>query len=163
MALTSEQRKIRLEERQIGKKAEQVVESYVKRRIARRLTIRNKGGLSEAGKVMPPILQASKIRAKIGSHRLLGLNLTSNTYGFIHHFGVSKKRAEHLVQLNNAKRTTFVRRSHPFKLKEKSLFDDVYEKSGALEILADGLSKTRVEAVVVGIKALVLKLNRQNG
>ena len=163
MALASNQRQIRLQERRIGKKAERVVENYVKRKIARSLNIRNKGGLSEKGKPMPPILQATKIKAKMGDYRLLGLNLTSNKYGFIHHFGVSKKRTEHTVQLNNANKTTFIRRSHPFRLKEKSLFEGVYEKSGALDILATGLSKTRTEAVVIKIKDLVLKLNRRDG
>ncbi|WP_420551216.1 hypothetical protein [Tenacibaculum aiptasiae] len=79
-------------------KAAKMVESYVKNKISRSLKIHNLGGIAPNGKPIEPILEATKVKAKTGSHRLLGLNLTSNQYGFIHHYGASS-RTEHIVQL----------------------------------------------------------------
>lgn len=160
MSLSASDKKIRLKEQRLGRKAAKTVESYAKSKIAQKLTIRNKGSVDANGKEILPILDATKVKAKTGTHRLLGLNLTSNQYGFIQHFGFVGKRTEHIVLLSN--NTSFVRHSHPFKLKEKGLFDNIYQKSGALKILADGLSVTRTEAVSAHIKGVVLELNKKN-
>lgn len=155
MSLSASDKKIRLKEQLLGRKAAKAVDSYVKSKIQQKLTIRGKGSEKE-----DPILDATKVKAKTGTHRLLGLNLTSNRYAFIQHFGFVGKRTEHIVLLSN--NTSFIRHSHPFKLKEKGLFDDIYQKSGALKILADGLSVTRTEAVSAHIKGVVLELNKKD-
>ena len=157
MGLSPSDKKIRLQEKRLGVKAAKMVEGYVKSKISQNLKIRNLGGVDANGKTIKPILEATKVKAKTGSHRLLGLNLTSNQYGFIHHFGAAV-RTEHIVKLTN---TAFIRHSHPFKLKAKGLFDDIYQKSGALELLSEGLSETRTNAVSARIKGVVVELNKQ--
>lgn len=159
MSLSLEQKQIRNEERNIGRRASRAVESFIHRKIASNLTIRDKGGEDEFGRPIKPILSATKVRHKMGSHRLLGLNLTSNKYGFIHHYGASE-RSEHTVLLSN--NTSFVRRSHPLQLPAKGLFDNVYQDSGALSILEKGLSKTRTKAIIAKIKGVVVELNKQD-
>jgi hypothetical protein len=160
MSLSASDKKIRLKEQRIGRKAAQAVENYVKSKIRSKLSIRNKGGVDANGKAILPILEATKVKAKTGTHRLLGLNLTSNKYGFIQHYGAIIKRTEHIVL--NSRKTSFIRHSHPFKLKSKDIFDDIYQKSGALKILADGLSETRTAAVSAHIKGVVLELNKKD-
>lgn len=160
MGLSTANKKIRLKEQRIGRKAAKVVESYVKSKIRQKLTIRNKGGVDANDKEILPILEATKVKAKTGTHRLLGLNLTSNHYAFKNHFGFVGQRTEHLVELSN--KTVFIRHSHPFKLKSTAIFDDIYFKSGALKILADGLSETRTSAVSAHIKGVVIELNKQD-
>jgi hypothetical protein len=161
MSVSPGQKEIRLQERRIGQKAAKAVEVFVHRKIGRTLTIRNKGGVDENGRVMKPIIDATKVRAKTGTHRLLGLNLTSNKYGFIQHYGASTTRIEHTVLLSND--TSFIRRSHPFQLKSKDIFENIYQESGALEILSEGLSETRTKAVKIYIRGIVVELNKQDG
>lgn len=161
MSLSAQQKAIRLKEQRIGRKAAKAVEAYVKTKLRTTLNIRNKGGVDEYGRKIPPILEATKVKAKTGQYYLLGLNLTSNKYGFIQHFGVAGTRAKHIVLLKN--NTSFIRPSHPFNLKEKKLFDNIYEKSGALNILADGLAETRTKVVKAIIQDTVVTLNNQNG
>lgn len=155
MSLSPSQKKIRAKELRIGLKAAKAVESYVKSNIAQKLTIRGKGSEEEKD-----ILEATKVKTAKGEYRLLGLNITSNRYAFMHHFGFVGKRTEHIVI--NAKNTSFIRHSHPFKLKEKGLFDDVYEKSGAIKILVDGLSNTRTESITTDLKNMALELNKKD-
>ncbi|CAL2105479.1 conserved hypothetical protein [Tenacibaculum sp. 190524A02b] len=160
MSLSGNNKKIIKEERRIGRHAAEIVEDYVRHKIARHLNIWDQGGVDELGRPVLPILEATKVKAKTGEHRLLGLNLTSNHYGFIHHHGVQTQRDKHIVLLQNY--TSFIRHTHPFKQKATGIFDNIYEESGALKILANGLVKTRGDAVKAQIKGVVVQLNKQD-
>ncbi len=144
------------QEEAIGKKAAKMAENYVHQALRQNLNIRNKG--SEG---MKPILQATKVTKKMGDNRLLGLNMTSSKVGFILHFGFTGARIATTVYYNasryNVRSASRARQN--VNMPGKHLFDDMYQKSGALEYLFQELSKTRTGAFQVRLNNMIVKFN----
>ena len=149
-------------ERNIGRKAASMAEEYVKRQIRMELTIRNKG---DALQKIKPLMEATKVRAKMGEYRLLGLNFTSSKVGFIQHFGFSGVRdgSTILLRAQRYNESATKRDSHKFKLKSKSFFNNIYVQSGAADYLLQELSKIRAEDVKIKVTNLILELNKTDG
>ena len=147
---TQEKRKILIQEKVIGRKASKLVNTYLKEKIRQRLQTNNRTNQYQSAKKTAPILKATKSNPAVGKHRLLGLNLKSNQYAFIQHFGANTTRHAHLVTQKNG--TTFQRKAHPFLLPKTSIFKDMYQKSGAIQYLEKELSKTRIEATIIQLK-----------
>lgn len=121
----------------------------------------NKKGRSKNAKnERKPLLEATRIEPAIGDNRLLGFDFKSNRAGFVHHFGIVKDNTRYIR--THSKTGTVFKQSHP-NFKSQAFFDDIYKNSGALQMLEEGLSKTRVRAVTVKLQNIVLEINKQNG
>ncbi len=157
--MTAEEKNIKSRERAIGKKAAKMAQDYVHTILRQKLHIRNKGG-----KGFPPIVEATKVKAKMGDHRLLGLNFSSSKVGFMLHYGFTGVREAGPVYLKAARyhQSQTVRQPHRAQLKGKLFFDDIYRKSGALDYIINALGDTRTDAVMAQLSGLLLKLNTTN-
>lgn len=149
-------------ERNIGRKAAKMAEDYVLKQIKLELTIRNKG---DALKKIKPLIEATKVRAKMGEYRLLGLNFTSSKVGFIHHYGFSGVRdgSTILLRASRYNETATQRESHDFRLESKNMFNNIYVQSGAADYLLKELGNTRTEDIKIKLSNLILELNTQDG
>ncbi len=147
MSLTPQQQAILAKEIKIGRHAAKLATQYLHKKISRSFDIKNKGGVFE-GKKIPPMLRATKVKAKVGQYALLGLDATSNRYAFIHHFGFKGKRAGTTVFYEHSRFRidAIMRKPHILTIREKSIFIDLYRKSGALEYLSTALKETRTES-----------------
>lgn len=115
-----------------------------------------RGGKSEAAKnERLPVVDATYIRPDMGTYRLLGFTFISNRVGFVHHFGVTAANSAHLRTSKNGK--TFKYKTSG--LDSQSFFDEIYQKSGAFNMLEQGLAITRTQAISVALQNLVLKIN----
>lgn len=152
-------KEIKTKERAIGKRAAKMAEAYIHQVLKQKLNIRNQGG----GK-NKPILDATKVKAKMGKHRLLGLNFTSSQVGFMLHYGFNGVREGGAVYLKAARyqQDQTVKKPHQATLKSYRLFDNMYERSGALNYLINALGDTRTDDVIAKLSALVLKLNTED-
>lgn len=149
-------------ERYIGRKAAKMAEDYVLRQIKMELTIRNKG---DAFKNLKPLMEATRIRAKMGKWRLLGLNFTSSKIGFIHQFGFTGVRSGSTILLKASRydKTTANRKSHDFKIDRTGMFNNIYMQSGAADYLIEKLGEIRTDAVKIKIEGLILQINKEDG
>jgi len=149
-------------ERYIGRKAAKLAEDYVLRQIKLELTIRNKG---DAFKKIKPLMEATKVRAKMGDYRLLGLNFTSSKIGFIQHFGFTGVRdgGTILLKASRYNQSATQRESHDVTLKSKSMFNNIYIQSGAADYLLQELGQIRTEDIKIKLTNLVLQLNTKDG
>lgn len=149
---------IKKQERAIGRKAAKMVQQHVHQVIRQKLHVR---GLGDED--MKPILEATKIKSKMGDYRLLGLNLSSNKAGFIQHYGFVGVREATKVYLTDSRynKSSTQRKSHNFRLPEKKIFENIYQDSGAIDYLVAELSKTRTEALQIKLNDLILTLNTQ--
>lgn len=147
---------IKSQEKAIGKKAAKMAQNYVHQALRQNLQIRNKGS-----EKMKPILQATKVKHKMGDHRLLGLNFTSSKVGFILHYGFIGSRMATTVYYNasryNAQSAS--RSRQDVNMPGRNLFDDIYQKSGSLEYLFRELSKTRGDAFQIKLNNMIVKFN----
>lgn len=161
MALSPERKQIRRKELKIGRIAAEMATQYLHKNINRSFDVKNKGGIFN-GKTIEPMIEASKVKAKMGEHFLLGLDATSNRYSFMHHYGFKGAREPSFVRYNHSRFTAeFTNRSsHPLVLKERSIFKDLYIKSGAITYLQEQLSETRSEAFQAKFNDLVVKLSQ---
>ena len=155
--MTNEQKKILEEERQLGRQVAKVTTAYVRKKIqSSSLKLKGKGSPYRKNKhEQKPILKATHIKAEIGTHRLLGFKFISNRAGFVHHFGSVKDNTKFL-QTHSKTGTVFQKATG--SLKSQSFFDDVYKNSGALQLLENGLAKTRTRAITLELQNFVLKL-----
>lgn len=98
----------------------------------------------------------------MGTHRLLGLNLTSSKVGFIQHYGFTGIRDATTVLYKNDrfKIAASKRSSHQFNLKDQLFFDDFFFESGAVDFLMAGLRETRTEAAIKKISDAIIRLNK---
>lgn len=147
---------IKSKERAIGKKAAKMAEAYIHQVLKQKLDIRNQG--DDKNK---PILDATKVKAKMGTHRLLGLNFTSSKVGFMLHYGFNGVREGGAVYLQAARyqQGQTVKKPHQATLKSYRLFDDIYTRSGALNYMITALGDTRMQAEIEKIENLISKLN----
>jgi hypothetical protein len=150
---------IKSKERAIGKQAAKMAEAYIHQVLRQKLNIRNQG--DEKNKA---ILDATKVKSKMGQHRLLGLNFTSSKVGFILHYGYNGVRYGGDVYLQAARyvqnRTN--RSDHNMKLPARQLFDNIYTRSGALTYILTALEETRTEAVISKLNNLIVQLNNED-
>ena len=154
--MTAEEKQIKSKERAIGKKAAMMAQDYVHSVLRQKLHIRNKGG-----KGFPPIIEATKVKPKMGQYRLLGLNFTSSKVGFMLNFGFTGVREAGPVYLKAARyhQDQTVRQPHRADLKGQHFFEDIYRKSGSLEYMLNALGDTRTDAVMAKLSGLLLQLN----
>ncbi|MDN3595332.1 hypothetical protein [Zunongwangia endophytica] len=150
---------IKSKEKAIGKRAARIAENYVHSILKSKLNIHNKGDANTV-----PILEATRITAKMGTHRLLGLNFTSSKVGFMLHYGAAGVREGGNVYLRASRyhKGETLRKPHQVKLPQFQLFDDIYKKSDALDYLIDALGETRTDDVMAKISNLVLQLNTED-
>jgi hypothetical protein len=146
-------------ERVIGRKAAKMAQNYVHAVIRQKIHVRGKG----SGK-MKPILEATKVKSKMGDYRLMGLNFTTSKVGFILNYGFMGVRNATTVYYDAAKyiQSSASRSRSSVHLRPRDLFENIYVKSGALDYLVSALSETRTEALQVKMNNLVLKFN-ENG
>lgn len=158
MSRTPEQDVIFKEERRIGKKAAKMAENYLLQVLKQKLIIKNEG-FPEG-----PILEDTTVKHKMGEFRLLGLNLSSSKTGFILNYGFVgiREATSVFLQASRYKKARTQRKRHSFNLPGKHFFeDDIYGKSGAIDLLLSELSKTRTAGAQIKLDGLVLKLNAQ--
>jgi|GEM_PF-2465661 len=163
--MANETTNIRQEEEKIAFQASIAATAYVYKQIkSSGIKMRGKGSPKKSGKKNSderlPLLEATYIKPEMGDHRLLGLKFMSNRVGFVHHFGVVADNSRYLQTFS---KTGKVYRKSRGGLQSQSYFDDVYEKSGALKILEEGLSKTRTRAITLQLQNMILKIEKQNG
>ena len=150
---------IRSTELQIGKKAAKMAQNYVLAVIRQKIHVRGIGG-----EKMKPILKATKVKAKMGDYRLLGLNFTSSKVGFILHYGFTGVRSATTVYYDAARyqKSSASRGRAQVKMPAKDFFENIYVKSGALDYLISALSETRTEALQIKLNNLVIKINQED-
>ncbi|MFV9552099.1 hypothetical protein [Algibacter sp. PT7-4] len=165
--MSSENDKILAEERVLAKTVAKVTTNYVHSKIkSSSLTMRGIGSPYKKGRSKfsenerKPMLEATYIEPAIGDNRLLGFDFKSNRSGFVHHFGIIKDNTRYLR--THSKTGTVYKQVNP-NLKSQSFFDDIYKSSGALQMLENGLQKTRVRAVTFQLQNIVLEMNKQDG
>lgn len=155
MGRTANQDKILKQERLAGKRAAKIAQAYLLQQLKQKLHIRNQGG--DEG----PLLEVTKVKAKIGKYRLLGLNLTSSKVGFVLNYGFVGVREATGVYLNapryNIGKTQ--RERHQVNLPERNILEEIYFNSGAADYLLDQLRNTRTEAIKFQVEGLVLQFN----
>ena len=146
-------------ERIAGREAAQRVQNYLRAVIQQRLHS-DTGHLNDESLIFD-----TKVKAKMGEYRLLGLNIESPKHAFILHYGFTGVREATTVYYKNLryKIDKSQRKRHPWKLPAFSIFDDIYEKSGALSLLIEELSRTRTEELQVRLNNTILKFNQGNG
>ncbi|WP_028890881.1 hypothetical protein [Tenacibaculum sp. 47A_GOM-205m] len=160
--MASDQKQILEEEKLLGRQVAKVATTYVRDKIqSSSLQLKGKGSPYKKSKEeQKPLLKATRIKPEIGDFRLLGFKFMSNRHGFVHHFGSIKDNTRFLQ--THSKTGKVFQRSLG-SLKSQSFFDDIYENSGALKMLEDGLSKTRTRAISIMLQNLVHKIELQNG
>ena len=167
--MSSENEKILAEETILAKKVAKVTTDYVHSKIkSSSLTMRgigspykkSKGKKKFSENERKPLLEATYIQPAIGDNRLLGFDFKSNRAGFVHHFGIVKDNTRYL-RTHHKTGTVYKKTSSTFK--SQAFFDDIYKNSGALKMLEEGLSKTRIRAVTVKLQNIVLEINSENG
>lgn len=163
MALSSEQKQIRSKEAQIGKKAAEMATQYFHKNIRDTLDIKNEGGIFN-GKKVEPILESSRVKPKMGEHKLLGLDATSNRYAFIHHYGFLGERTSSFVRYSHSRfEAEFTnRKSHFLAIEQRPIFEKIYYASGAMEYLQKQLTETRTEDFQVKFNAFIVKLSEDH-
>ena len=161
MARNAEQQKIFNKERYIGRKAAKMAQDYVLQLLKQKLHIRNQG---DPKNDIKPILEATKVKAKMGDYRLLGLNFTSSKIGFIQHFGFTGTRGASTVILEAERyhKNATQRDSSNVNLPSKDFYENIYQKSGAIDYLVKALAETRIDAVKATVNSLVVQLNTQD-
>jgi len=145
---------IKSKERAIGKQAAKMAEAYIHQVLRQKLSIRNKGDANNK-----PILKATKVTAKVGSHRLLGLNLTSSKVGFILNYGFIGTRSAAVVY-NAVSKSFYQRGSADVKLDQRKILENVWKESGALDFLGAELLKTRGEDFEIKLNGMITKFNQ---
>lgn len=138
-----------------------MAESYIQTVLQQKLAIHGIGGDK-----IKPILEATKVRAKMGEYRLLGLNFTTSKVGFILHHGFQGVRQGGDVYLKAARfhKNKTTREAHKVNLPAKEIFDDLYQKSGALDYLIKSLGETRMQGEINKLQNLVFQVNElKNG
>jgi hypothetical protein len=150
---------IKSKERAIGKQAAKMAEAYIHQVLRQKLNIRNQGDNKNI-----PILDATKVKAKMGQHRLLGLNFTSSKVGFMLHYGFNGVREGGAIYLKAARyqQGQALREPHQANLKSYKLFENIYERSGALNYMINALGDTRTEDVIAKLSGLLLQLNTKD-
>lgn len=162
MARNAEQQKIFNKERYIGRKAAKMAQDYVLQLLKQKLHIRNQG---DPKNDIKPILEATKVKAKMGDYRLLGLDFSSSKVGFIQHFGFKGIRQGGQIYLEAARyhKKGTERDAHSLDIQSKEFFNEIYEKSGAIDYLINALGETRIEGEIIKIRQLLSKLQIDNG
>jgi len=150
---------IKSKERAIGKQAAKMAETYIHQVLKQKLDIRNQGDAKNK-----PLLDATKVKAKMGTHRLLGLNFTSSKVGFMLHYGFTGVREGGEVYLKAARyqQNATVKKPHQATLKSYRIFDDIYTRSGALNYMISALGHTRTDDVIAKLSGLLLQLNTKD-
>lgn len=135
-----------------------MAKNHVHQILRQKLNIRNQG--DDENK---PILEATKVQAKMGKHRLLGLNFKTSQVGFILDRGFVGVRdgSTILLQASRYNKSSTTRKSHDVNMPAKDLFVDIYKQSGALEFLLKTLRQTRTDFIKVQLSDLVLELNKE--
>ncbi len=145
-------------EKQIGKAAAKMAQTYVQGLISQKLKV---GGKGIKGK--NPLAKSTRLTSKMGTNRLLGINFKTSKHGYVQHFGFTGTRYAGQVELKaaryNKKMTS--RKPHNVKLPAKDIFKDIYEKSGAFDYLLNALGETRSDAVIKKLSKLTLQLNEE--
>lgn len=157
--MNAEQTKIFNKERNAGRKSAKMVETYILALMRQRLTIHNQGG-DEFG----ALLKSTKVRAKMGEYRLLGLNFKTTPAGYVNHLGFHGVRAATTVLLSASRynKTATKRKSHKVNLPAQNYLNDMYRKSGALDYMMKVLGETRTDALKIKINQLTYSLNLQD-
>ena len=157
--MDAEQKKIKLQERRFGRKAAEMAQDYVHTVIRQKVQIRGKGGKKEK-----PLLYSTRVNAKMGDYRLMGLNLTSSRIGFILHEGFIGVREATKVHFSNDrfKKSYTQRKRHHVNLPMEDFFSDMYKESGALDFLIEMLSETRTEAFQLKLNGMIYEFNKQS-
>ena len=142
-------------ERELGKAAAAKAKAYLVATIKQKLTIRGVGMPDE------PILEGVDIKSIIGDYRLLGLNLQAPRHAFIQHYGFTgiRNATKVFYEASRYKAQSAQRSSTTVKLAATNLFEEMYERSGALDFLLDGLAETRTQDVINKIERLALRFN----
>lgn len=154
------------QERQLGREVSAKATRYVKSKIrASSITLRGVGSphLKNTKKnkhERKPLIDATVVKPEMGTHRLLGFQFVSNRPGFVHHFGVVRQNTQ-FVRTNSRTGTVFKKRVGA--LDSQAFFDDLYTRSGAQQLLIDGLSKTRTRAISLQLQNTILKIENQDG
>lgn len=150
---------IKQQERRIGRRAASMATRHLRANVSRQFSVKNKGGVFD-GRTIAPMLKASRVRMKMGEHRLLGLDATSNKFAFVHHYGFNANRSASFVRFSSSRYVKqFTQRSaHIFRLKERSIFEGLYANSGALSYLSGELVATRGEAEMLRFNEFVKKM-----
>lgn len=153
--MTSDQ--ITAKEKQIGRKAQKMVQAYLDNLLQQKLTIRGEGTRGKN-----PLLKSTRITASMGDHRLMGLNFTSNKVGFVQHYGFKGIRQGGSLELKAAryKKSRASRKAHNVNLPKLDLFSDIYIKSGAAKFILKELEETRTAATIEKLSKFVLNLNK---
>ena len=161
MARSNEQQKIYNKERYIGRKAAKMAQDYVLQLLKQKMHIRNQGDPEHNIK---PLLDATKVKAKMGDYRLLGLNFTSSKIGFIQHYGFVGTRGASTVILEAQRyhKNATQRKASQINLPSQNFYDKIYQKSGALDYLVKALADTRLDAIKATVNSLVVQLNTQD-
>ena len=157
--MDTDQKKIFSQERKIGRKAAKMAQDYVHAVLRQKLSIRGEGY-----EKMKPLLEATRVQPKMGDYRLMGLNFTSSKIGFMLHYGFTGVRQGGDVFLKAARyhKGRTEREAHKVDLPARLLFEEMYEKSGAVEYLLESLGETRMQGEMINIKNLLLNLNRED-
>ena len=151
-------KEIKSAEAKAGRKAAKMAEAYLLQLIRNKLNIHNKG-FPEG-----PILEDTVVKMKMGEYRLLGLNLQTSKAGYILNYGFVGVRNATKVYYKAAryKVSSAQRKSHSFKLPAQEIFEDFYQKSGAIDYLMAELAKTRGEGFQSSLNKMALQFNTHN-
>ena len=139
----------------IGQRAAKKVQTYLDSVISQKL----KKGTSKGAESLE---KGTKVKFRMGEHRLLGLNLSGPVHGYILNYGFVGVREATSVYFSAPRYnlTKTQRSRHPFNLPAKEIFEEIYNKSGVIPFLVEELGKTRIAAVEIRINDMVLQFNK---
>lgn len=150
-------KEILLKEKALGKQAAKITQNYLQAVMQQRMSVQGNG------KAKDNPLKATRVTAKMGDYRLLGLNFKTNRVAMIQNYGFVGVRQGGEVYFKNArynvKRSS--RKAANVNLPALDLFDDFYRKSGAAAYLLNGLKETRSQALINSLRNRILTLNEE--
>jgi len=150
-------KEIFLKEKALGEQAAKMTQNYLQAIMQQRMSVQGNG------KPKDNPLKATKVIAKMGDYRLLGLNFKTNKVAMIQNYGFTGVRQGGEVYYKNARYNInrSSRNAASVNLPALQLFDDFYQKSGAAAFLLNGLKETRSQALINSLSNRILKLNQE--
>ncbi|MEQ3501150.1 hypothetical protein ABMY20_15450 [Tenacibaculum sp. SSH1-16] len=144
-------------EREIAKKAEQMLETSLRSKtasFANHVNNTNTPSLKEAT-AKARLKKYGLVRAGTAKYYMRSLSIKMARHGFIQHYGVDTIREAGKRTRHKPKETTYRFKHHIMNMKPKPFINKAVEDSNVIEFVTTNIAKHRSEEVLINITGII--------
>lgn len=145
-------------EREIGKKAEQMLEASLRQKVS---GFRSHVNRSDDSKSLKDATARARLK-KYGSrrngnltHYMRSLAIVMPRHGFIQHFGVDKVRAGGTRERTKPNTITYGFKSHVMKMNAQPFINSAVDSSGVVDFVMENITRVRSEELLVEVRRIL--------